>query len=178
MKSLESGRSPRMFFNHRHGDVPLGTWVDLKEDSHGLLGRGSINMDHPLGPAIHSAMKRGDTDGLSIGFTMNDDDYTRKSDGGRVIKNMDLREISIVTFPCELNARISAVKADIEGLMTLKDYENYLRDVGGFSKSMATALVSQIVRAARGEHAKQLDEMTAKASAEARAIIEQLKSKL
>jgi len=177
-KSILSGRIPRLFVNHKHGDIPPGSWTDLKEDDHGLWGRGSINLDIEKGRELHSAMQRGDMDGLSIGFTMGDGDFSRKDAGGRIIKNVDLREISVVTFPCEPGARISAVKAEIEGFMTLKDYENYLREVGGFSKSMATAIVSQIAKVARSDSGANERQMTGKAGAGVLAMIENMKTKL
>lgn len=83
-----------------------------------------------------------------------------------------------MSFPCEGRALISAVKADLDGLTTLKDYENYLREVGGFSGSMATAIVSQIVKTVRGERERERHQMQQKASAEVQAVLDSLKARL
>lgn len=153
-KSLESGVNPRMFVNHDHHEVPVGSWVDLKEDDSGLFGRGQINLEHHMGATLLSAMKRGDMDGLSIGFTMEPDDFTRKEDWGRTIHNLSLKEISVVTFPCEESARICGVKADDMLLLgSIRDCEDYLRESVGLSKSVACAIVSHITKLARSESA-------------------------
>ena len=175
IESIESGRSIKMFINHKQHEVPIGDWVEMKEDGIGLHVVGRIDMNHKDGPTVHSAMKRKAMDGLSIGFTMGDGDYEQKSDG-RLIKNMSLMETSIVSFPCEGMARVSAVKSDIEGFISLRDYENYLREVGGFSKSMAVALVSQIVKIARSDSEREIQKLKSVANAEALAIVSKLKS--
>jgi hypothetical protein len=116
-------------------------------------------------------------DGLSIGFTMNPADFEQKA-AGRIIKNLDLMEISVVSFPCERQATITAVKADLDGLITLSDYENYLREVGGFSKSMATALVCQLVKRVRSDYETEKQQTAEQVSTDMLAIIQSLKTKL
>ena len=177
-KSLLAERMIKMFLNHDQRAIPIGDWVQLNEDGHGLFAKGRIDLNHKDGPSAYSALKRGAMDGISIGFTMKSDDFESKDDGGRVIKNLELMECSIVNFPCETQARISAVKADLVGLSSLKDFENYLRDVGGFSKSMATALVSQIVKSSRGEPVTDKNQITEQLSAQALDVINSLKDKI
>lgn len=176
-KTLDRGQRFKMFVNHKQHEVPVGDWVSASEDEYGLRVKGVIDLNHKDGPTVYSALKRGAMDALSVGFTMSDSDY-EKSDAGRLIKNMSLMEVSIVSFPCEGRALISAVKADLEGFTTLKDYENYLREVGGFSGSMATAIVSQIVKTVRGEREEQRRQMQQKASAEVLAVFDSLKTRL
>jgi HK97 family phage prohead protease len=175
-KSLAKGRFPKMFVNHKQHEVPVGDWLELYEDSKGLMGRGKIDLNHKDGPTVYSALKRGAMDGISIGFTMDADDFEAKSDGGRLIKNLDLMECSIVSFPCEGQARISAVKADLAGLTSLSDFENYLRDAGGFSKSMAVSLVSQIVKASRSDSEAEEQRIAGELNAKALKIIQSLKN--
>jgi hypothetical protein len=151
-----SKRLPKMFVNHKQSDVPVGDWTDMKEDEHGLKAKGVIDLNHKDGPTVFSALKRGAMDGLSIGFTMSEGDFEKKSEGGRNIKNMNLMEASIVNFPCEGQALITAVKADILLLKDLKDFESYMRDVCGLSRSLAKTYVSQfrdcVLRDAVNEH--------------------------
>ena len=155
-KSLESGRMPSMFVNHDHSSIPVGDWVEMEQDEKGLFGRGVIDMNHKEGPTLLSAMRRKAMDGLSIGFTMNGNDWEPKSepdlDGGRLIKNVDLREVSVVTFPCEDSARITGVKAEDFALFEdLKGLESFLRDSCGFSKSAAVAFVGRVLRVGRSD---------------------------
>lgn len=177
-KSLESGRSVKMFVNHAQHEVPIGDWVEMKEDERGLYAVGKIDLNHKDGPTVYSALKRGAMDGISIGFTMGDGDWESKNDRGRLIKNVNLMEASIVNFPCEGQARISAVKADVLGLETLKDYEDYLRDVGGFSRSVAKALVGQASKIVRADAENELKQIKRQANADALEILKQLKSKM
>ena len=176
-ESLDSGRTIKMFVNHKQHEVPVGDWQWMRPDNHGLLAAGKIDLNHKDGPTVLSALKRGAMDGLSIGFTMNTGDWEQKG-RGRVIKNMSLMETSIVSFPCEGQALITAVKADLEGLTTLADYEDYLREVGGFSKSMATALVCQLVRRVRSDYETEKQQTAEQVSTDMLAIIQSLKSKI
>jgi len=51
------------------GDLPIGKWQALSEDSHGLASKGRlINLDTESGKRIYGAMKEGELDGLSIGY--------------------------------------------------------------------------------------------------------------
>jgi len=140
--SLTESR-PKMFVNHDHRQVPVGDWLEMREDDYGLFAVGRIDMNHKDGPTTYSALKRGAMDGLSIGFRMSKDDYDWKENNeGRVIKNMSLFETSIVSYPAEGMARISSVKSAIEALDDLKSLEALLRDEG-FSRAAATALISR-----------------------------------
>ena len=142
LKSAE-GKSFPLFVNHKHGDIPVGSFVG-KEDDIGFFIEAEINKDHHHGKSVYTALKRGDIKGLSQGFTMEEGDFEEKADGGKDIKNLSLMEGSVVTFPCEEKAQITAVKSDLEQLTDLKDCENYLRDACGFSRSMARAFVSHV----------------------------------
>jgi HK97 family phage prohead protease len=149
-KSSIGGFMPKMFINHDHRSIPVGDWTSMKEDDYGLLSKGKIDMNHIDGPSLYSAMKRGAMDGISVGFTMTKDDYTEKEGGGRVYHNLTLREASIVSFPCEEMARISAVKSEMEQLTNLREFERYLRDAG-MSGSEAKTAASLMMKFARRE---------------------------
>jgi len=159
-KTLQSNRSPSMFVNHRSIDVPVGDWISLKEDNTGLIVKGRIDLNHKDGPTVFSALKRGAMDGLSIGFTIPEGGETEK-DGVREISEISLKEISVVNFPADDEARVSIVKADFRDLETLRDYETFLRDSGVFTKSAAIALISRIKELARRDAELELDNKVA-----------------
>lgn len=142
-KAIESGRKPHMFVNHDSYAIPIGDWKHLEEDSTGLLVVGQIDLNHKDGPTAHSAIKRGALDAMSIGYNIPDGGSKTREDGVRELISIDLKEISLVNFPADDSARIIGVKADIEQLENLKDYERILRDLG-LSKSAATAYVSRL----------------------------------
>jgi len=159
-KSAEGLEIP-LFINHQHNEIPVGMVVGY-EDRKGFFVEGEINLEHKNGPSLHSAMKRGHITGQSIGFTMSKDDYEQKNDGGRVIKNLILRENSIVTFPCEPKAMVTAVKsmADLEDI---RDLEWFIRDEFAISKNMASTFLSHAKRILSGdllEAEKQIEELT------------------
>lgn len=146
-ETIGKGHRVSMFVNHDSFQVPVGDWTDMKEDDHGLLVRGKIDLNHKDGPTVYSALQRKAMDALSIGFRIPKGGAEIKDDV-RIIKNIDLKEISLVNFPADDAARISVVKADIDAIENLKDAERFLRD-SGLPKSMALAFVSQFKRILR-----------------------------
>jgi hypothetical protein len=56
--------------------------------------------------------------------------------------------VSIVTYPADESARVdlTSVKSSLDNVHNIKDLEDFLREVGGFSKSLATATVSRSKR--------------------------------
>ena len=98
----------RMLFQHDPAQ-PIGVWESIREDARGLYVRGRLIEDVARAREILALLRCGAIDGLSIGFN------TRKAirdarTGQRRIYEIDLWEISIVTFPMLPSAKISAVK--------------------------------------------------------------------
>jgi hypothetical protein len=87
--------------------------------------------------------------GLSIGFVTREDSFDRVS-GIRTLKKVDLWETSLVTFPANPAAQVQGVKA-IEGLVTLSEIEDYLREAGGFSRNEAKCLIARIKQSVRAD---------------------------
>ena len=86
----------RMLFQHDAGE-PVGVWDAIEEDSRGLYVRGRILGDAPRGRAALALVRNGAVDGLSIGFrTIR---AQPRPGGGRELLELDLWEVSVVTFP-------------------------------------------------------------------------------
>ena len=97
-----------MLFQHDPAE-PVGIWLDLKEDFRGLYARGRLIPDVARGRELLALLRSGAIDGLSIGYRSvraRIDPRTRI----RALHQVDLWEISIVTFPLLDGARVSAVK--------------------------------------------------------------------
>jgi uncharacterized protein len=97
----------RMLFQHDAGQ-PIGTWLDLREDSRGLFVRGRLSSEVQQAEELGQLLHDGAIDGLSIGFRAvlaTRDRVTRRR---RLIK-VDLWEISLVTFPMLEGARVTAL---------------------------------------------------------------------
>lgn len=141
---------PALLWQHRM-DEPIGVWKSMDEDDKGLAVRGQLAMDTVRGREAHSLLKLGALNGLSIGFFSKSWIYDRESDV-RTLTEIDLWETSLVTFPANSKARVTAVKS-IEAMESLRDVENMLRE-RGFSKREALALVSKIKGLRAGDPAQ------------------------
>jgi HK97 family phage prohead protease len=49
-------------------DQPIGRWLSIREDSHGLHVEGKLSLGVARAREVHELMKSGALDGLSIGF--------------------------------------------------------------------------------------------------------------
>jgi HK97 family phage prohead protease len=101
-------RQVPMLFQHDPAE-PVGVWLELREDAHGLYARGRLIPEVARGRELLSLIRQGAIDGLSIGFRTvrgRIDPKTRI----RRLYAVDLWEISIVTFPLLAGARVHAVK--------------------------------------------------------------------
>ena len=135
---------PKMFFGHKW-DLPIGKWTKAVEDEKGLYVEGELTAGNQQSDAVLAALKHGTVDGLSIGFRLSDGDYEEKQEGGRLIKSVSrLFEISIVSFPADGKARVVEVRSeDIDNIKSIRELEGFLRDAGGFSKSVAASLIAK-----------------------------------
>ncbi len=148
-KTLEERtRPPLMLFGHNSERV-IGKWISLKEDDIGLKIKGEFTPGHTDAMNTYASLKHGAIDGLSIGFRIPKNGADEKEDGGRIIKEIDLGEISIVTFPADMDARVSVVKEDIDRIKSLKDAEQFLREADKFNRNTAKDFVSVLMREAK-----------------------------
>ncbi|GIU67620.1 HK97 family phage prohead protease [Candidatus Phycosocius spiralis] len=97
-----------MLFQH-DARQSIGRWVEATEDDSGLWMRGLIEADHRTGQKVIALVQAGLADGLSIGFRALE--ATPRPGGGRILKTIDLREVSIVTFPMLPRARLRVREA-------------------------------------------------------------------
>lgn len=144
---LKSGDPVAVYVNHGwlRGELPVGSWTGLKQDTKGLFGTAELVMQMPAATNAYWAMKSGLVNGLSIGFLPDMKSTERKNDGSRVIHKVAmLKEISIVTDPANDATRIVSVKfkEELEQCGTERDIEQLLRDAG-LSKWESKAVISR-----------------------------------
>lgn len=143
------GTMPAMLWQH-DPSAPIGVWTEMVEDSKGLKIKGQLALDTVKGKEAHALLKMGAINGLSIGFIAKKWDYDRETDV-RTLTEVDLWEVSLVTFPANDKARITGVKAaDVAGIKTIHQAEQALRDVD-FSVDAAKALIAEVKRIALDE---------------------------
>ncbi|MEQ9518791.1 MAG: HK97 family phage prohead protease [Parvibaculum sp.] len=147
-RSLErrSAKGVRMLFQHDPAD-PIGAWEIIREDEKGLYVKGHLTLEVARAREVHALMKAGALDGLSIGFHTVKAVKDRAS-GTRHLVEIDLWEISIVTFPMQPEARVSAVKAN--HCPTERELERWLTRDTAFSRQQARALIADGYKAAFG----------------------------
>lgn len=148
-EAKSSGVWPSMLMQHGGflggGDsVPIGVWTKMDEDANGLYVEGKL-ADTPRGREAYSLLKmdpRPAISGMSIGYRATEWTMRSKPDEPRrTLKAVDLHEVSLVTFPANSKARVESVKAE-NGIETIRQFEEFLRDVGGFSHSAAKAIAA------------------------------------
>jgi HK97 family phage prohead protease len=99
----------KMLYQHDPNE-PIGVWQEIREDRDGLFVRGKLTTEVARAREVLSLMRAGALDGLSIGYrTVRGE--TQKGSGVRRLLEVDLWEISVVTFPMLPGARIESVKA-------------------------------------------------------------------
>lgn len=141
-QTLESRTRPiQLRWNH-YGPV-IGKWTKAEEIDSGLYMEGELAPGHSVAEDVYALLKHGSVNGLSIGFRI-PEGGSEKAGNVRLLKRIELVEVSIVEEPADLAARVGDVKSAIDEIESLKQAEAFLRDVGGFSWAAAKALASQI----------------------------------
>jgi hypothetical protein len=111
-RALAEKQDVRCLFNHDPNHV-LGrtknSTLDLGQDNTGL--KFSCDMaDTSMGRDVHTLVKRGDVDQCSFGFVVRDEEVAYSDDGSvlRTIKDADLFDVSIVTYPAYEQTSVEA----------------------------------------------------------------------
>jgi HK97 family phage prohead protease len=153
LRSLKERGAQAIRFLWQHDpSEPIGRIEEVREDQRGLYVRGRLLLDVARAREAHALMVAGALDGLSIGFhtvTADLDDFT----GVRRLMDVDLWEISLVTFPMQPEARVTSFKTmgktmgkttgkKTGPITTLRAFETFLRDAGGFSRSEAKGIAA------------------------------------
>jgi HK97 family phage prohead protease len=117
----ERGKLPPMLLQHGGGGfggsaddmLPVGQWTQMEENSKGLKVAGKLfALGTERGQYLYEGMKSGVLDGLSIGFRARKFTRgTKPTEPVRTLEDVDLMEVSIVTFPANGKARVSNVKS-------------------------------------------------------------------
>lgn len=144
------GRFPAMLLQHGGFDfsaddmLPIGLWTELSADEQGLKVSGVLADTH-RGRDVHSLMKmepRPAINGLSIGFRptkRQTNDAAKPGEPRHIIQEIELIEISVVTFPAMSAARVTSVQSGL----SLRDLERRLVRDAGLTRREALALLRE-----------------------------------
>ena len=98
-------RRVKMLWQHDPAQ-PIGVWDEVREDERGLYVKGRILTDVEKGREAAALLGAGAIDGLSIGYRTV---RAQKDDKGRrLLSELELWEVSLVTFPMLPSARVGA----------------------------------------------------------------------
>jgi uncharacterized protein len=146
-KHRREGTKPLLLWQH-NPDEPIGVWEDLAEDGKGLWGKGRLLKGVRRADEAHILLLNGALRGLSIGYR---EVKVEPDNGVRRLKELDLLEGSLVSFPANRRARVEAVKSErMEEFarrlrdgepMPVKEFEDILRDAG-VPKALAVQIAS------------------------------------
>jgi HK97 family phage prohead protease len=102
-----AGKKPKLLWQH---DVrsPIGLIEEIFEDNHGLFVRGRLLLEIPKAREVYFLLKNQAIDGFSIGYKIKNNYF---KDGKQYLTDIELPEISIVTFPACEEAVVNDVKS-------------------------------------------------------------------
>ncbi|MEO0485983.1 MAG: HK97 family phage prohead protease [Pseudomonadota bacterium] len=116
----KAGQSVKMLWQHRP-EEPIGIWEEVRETEKGLYVKGRLLPDVARATEAAALLKAGAIDGLSIGYRTV---KAKKNDKGqRLLSELELWEVSLVTFPMLPEARVGSKGQD--------PMDAVLRDIAG-----------------------------------------------
>lgn len=104
-KSLARDRRIKMLWQHDPA-TPIGVWDEVREDGKGLYVKGRLLDSVERGREAAALIAAGAIEGLSIGYRTVRASKTDK--GHRLLTELELWEVSLVTFPMLPSARVGA----------------------------------------------------------------------
>ncbi len=124
----KKGALPSLLWMH-DTTQPLGVYKSMREDSKGLYVEGELLInDDSMAKKAFAHLKAGSVSGLSVGFQTKDYEYSGST---RIIKDVDLFEVSLVALPANDESRITNIKRLFASgeLPSKVQVEKYLREV-------------------------------------------------
>lgn len=126
-----------VLWQHRT-DSPIGV-AEVAQDDVGLRFKGKLVLEDPNARRAQAHMKAKSVRGMSIGYDVLEGGFRMMSSGVRALTGLKLWEISLVTFGMNPLAGVAGVKF-MSQITSVREYENFLREVGGYSKEQAKIL--------------------------------------
>lgn len=124
------GGKVKMLWQHDPAQ-PIGIWDEVREDGRGLYVKGRLLESVEKGREALALVRAGAMDGLSIGYRTRR--ASKDDKGRRLLRELELWEVSLVTFPMLPSARVAAKGERPEG-GELRDIAALLR---GAAQEMA-----------------------------------------
>ena len=118
----QAGHGVKMLWQH-DPTRPIGVWDEVREDERGLFVKGRLLLEVQAAREAHVLLQAGAIDGLSIGYrTLRAE---KAASGQRLLHEIELWEVSLVTFPMLPQARVQPAAADAEDELALTLAETF-----------------------------------------------------
>lgn len=151
---IESGAFSKSLLTHKSNNTqpallwmhdpysPVGRYLEVCEDGRGLYVKGQLILESSQGRDAYALLKGGAINGLSIGYVPKNWELD-KSQKTRRLKEVELWEVSLVTFPANSLARVMVVKNKIASgeIPTLRELERFLSRECGMSRKESQLLL-------------------------------------
>ena len=135
-----SERNPKdikFLYQHDH-TRPLGVNAKFEITPQGIVMTSKFALATQLGRESYELAKMGAFGGVSIGFQIPRGKTTFTGDGVREIHEVKLHEVSLVTFPCNPQARIESVKGNS------RDFSTLIKEEFGVDRKKADSIYQTI----------------------------------
>jgi hypothetical protein len=128
-KSLlnKNARDIKLLWQHQM-EQPIGVINTLKEDQYGLYIEAKLLLDIVKAKEAYSLLRNKIISGLSIGYQVKESFYDRVRQR-RVISEIDLYEVSLVTFPANSYAQITNVKNNFHSTQIINSIEQAITTI-------------------------------------------------
>ena len=131
---------PALLWSHDHS-MPIGRILSLQEDQKGLLMQGKLTLATRAGSEAYALLKDGAMGGMSIGYSI-PDGGAQYDANTRLLKELDLYEISLVAVPMNPKAQVTAVKA--MDCKSQRELDSMVRERLGLGAKKARAVSTAI----------------------------------
>lgn len=121
----ESGRRVKMLWQHDPA-APIGIWDEVREDARGLYVKGRLLKEVARAREAAALIEAGAIDGLSIGYRTRR--ATRDEKGRRLLSEVELWEVSLVTFPMLPEARVTGRADEAKAVDDLREMARAFED--------------------------------------------------
>lgn len=110
-----NGTMPKLLAQHGHTTMPIGVITDMVEDEKGLRFEGKFALETQAGAEAYALVKMGAIDEFSVGYIVRN--FERNIVDGKSVRqllDLNVKEISLVTFACNPESKIEEIKSAVE----------------------------------------------------------------
>lgn len=123
IENFHKGKMPKLLWQH-DVNCPIGIIEEIKEDQHGLFVKCRLLLEVEKAKDVYCLIKNKAIDGFSIGYKLRDSYF---ENGYHYLTDVDLLEISIVTFPACESAVIEDVKSQANVLKNINTINQLIK---------------------------------------------------